>query len=141
MIVLVTLTIPSLAQSGVTLDDNAIKTFVIGKTLLGIYADDSQWRETYFVDAGLDYQDVGGRFTGTWTVTDQQLCTFYDDDALDGGCFAVVKRSSNCVDFYPIDPATGTTFVSAALMAAGIGWHARGWRSDQPSTCETSVVS
>ena len=123
------------------LDDTAIRTLVIGKTLLGHYADGERWRETYFVDEGVDYQDLLGRFSGTWSVADGQLCTLYDDPLLNGGCFLVWRRSDNCVDFYIVSPQTGLPSATEAEMRDGLNWTAQGWRSDRPSSCVESAVS
>ncbi|MEM0899346.1 MAG: hypothetical protein AAGI92_05290 [Pseudomonadota bacterium] len=123
------------------LNNNAIKTLILGKTLIGSYANGEPWRETYFIDEGLDYQDATGRSRGTWSVQENELCTFYDGDDLNGGCFVVVSRSANCHDFYAIEPSTGVTRATIEEMELGINWTARGWRSDRPSTCEGTLTS
>ena len=127
--------------TGERLDDTAIRTFVVGKTLLGHYADGERWRETFFVDEGTDYHDLLGRFAGVWSVGEQLLCTVYDDPLLKGGCFVVWRRSSNCVDFYAVSAQTGIPNATEAEIRAGLNWTAQGWRSDRESTCVESTVS
>jgi hypothetical protein len=123
------------------LDDVAITTAVVGKTYLGTYQDGERWRETYFIDEGLDYQDRSDRSRGTWYAEDDLLCTFYDDDELNGGCFAMIRRSANCHDFYAVDDVTKLPWATHEAMRAGYDWTARGWRSDQPSSCPKGLVS
>lgn len=136
--------VPSLAMANPgppALDGNSVTTALIGKTFIGVYDDGVPWRETYLVDGVADYQDPDHRSRGDWSVDDGRLCTFYQDSALTGGCFLVVRRSANCYDFYGIDPQTGDASADLRAMRAGYGWTARGWRSDQPKTCTDELVS
>lgn len=136
------LAISAQAQDDLRLDDTAIRTLVVGKTLLGSYPDGTPWRETFFIDDGTDYQDPQFRLRGTWYAQNGALCTFYDDTIeFEGGCFAVIKRSDNCIEFYALDRDTMQPKASPNNMRLGIDWTARGWRSDQQSSCEDAAVS
>lgn len=133
---------PVSASQDMALDDQAIRTLVVGKTLLGTYPDGVPWRETYLVDEGVDYQDPDMRLTGSWYAADNALCTFYDEAGdFEGGCFMVVVRSANCIDFYAINADDQQPNASPNDIALGFSWTARGWRSDQPSTCPEDMTS
>ena len=70
-----------------------------GKTLSGVYADGSPVKETYAVGGKIpDYVDAVRSSTGKWSVVNDQLCTFYDEQ-MAGGCFRVEKVSRNCFDY------------------------------------------
>lgn len=125
----------------VAMDDDQVKTTVVGKTLLGVYDDGMPWRETYLIDGEVDYQDSDFASRGDWSVKDRQLCTFYVEAGMNGGCFYVVQRSANCFDFYGIDPVTGEPSADLQAMRTGYGWTARGWRSDKPKTCADGLIS
>ena len=71
-----------------------------GKTLKGVYADGSPVQETYAVGGKIpDYVDNYQSSTGTWSVVNNQLCTFYDSK-MAGGCFRVEKLNDNCFDYF-----------------------------------------
>ncbi len=73
-----------------------------GKTLKGVYADGTPVRETYAVGGKIpDYLDSRQSATGTWSVVNNQLCTFYDGE-MAGGCFRVEKIGGNCFDYFAI---------------------------------------
>ncbi len=73
-----------------------------GKTLKGAYADGTPVRETYAVGGKIpDYLDARQSATGTWSVVNNQLCTFYDAD-MAGGCFRVEIIGTNCFDYFAI---------------------------------------
>jgi len=138
--------VPSHADENVNdldgrLANHEIRTALIGKTLLGTYGGGEPWRETYFVDDGLDYQDETGRSGGNWSAQDNLLCTYYDEPTMNGGCFVVIRRSANCHDFYAVDPVTKIPFASPEAIRSAIDWSARGWRSDQISTCPHAFIS
>ncbi|MGB7431703.1 MAG: hypothetical protein WA921_04455 [Ahrensia sp.] len=136
------LTLSAPAGAAERLDDQAIRTLVVGKTLLGQYPSGVRWRETFFVDEETDYQDPEYRLRGTWYAQDDALCTFYEDATdFEGSCFITIKRSDNCVDFYAIGSDGEPVSASQSDMALGVNWTARGWRSDQNSTCPQGLTS
>lgn len=135
-------TVSSHASAAERLDDQAIRTLVVGKTLLGQYPAGMRWRETFFVDEETDYQDPDYRLRGTWYAQNDALCTFYEDATdFEGGCFVTIKRSENCIDFYAIGSNGEPVSASPSDMTLGINWTARGWRSDQRSTCPEGLTS
>lgn len=111
-----------------------------GKTFRGAYQDGIGWREAYLSDGRVDYEDDFRAAAGDWSVRDDWLCTFYDN-GLGGGCFAVIRRSANCFDFYVIDLAENRPAVGWAAVHDRLSWTARGSRSDQPRTCPVDLAS
>jgi len=118
--------------------EEAIRSGFIGKTLDGHYITGERWTETYFANGRLDYREVTRHATGDWSFRGSVFCTFYDPKfrpALNGGCWTVLTRGSNCFEFF----LAGTNRDdpdSDDVEGAGMRWNARGWRQGEPSTCE-----
>lgn len=89
------------------LDGPTIIKVFDGKAVSGVYADGTAVRETYKAGGGIDYWDPYRATTGTWSVVNNQLCTFYNDAEMSGGCFRIEQVSTNCFDYYAL--ATSTT--------------------------------
>jgi hypothetical protein len=85
------------------LDGPAIVKLLEGKTLEGVYSDGTPVRESYAVGGLIpDYYDPIRQVTGKWSVVNNTLCTFYDDEAMSGGCFRVEQVSVNCFDYFVV---------------------------------------
>ncbi len=92
----------ALAVDSKILQGPQIIALLEGKTLKGAYADGTPVRETYAVGGKIpDYLDARQSATGTWSVVNNQLCTFYDAD-MAGGCFRVEKIGVNCFDYFAV---------------------------------------
>jgi hypothetical protein len=89
------------------LDGTSIIKLFDGKGVSGVYADGTPVKETYKTGGGIDYWDSYRTTTGTWSVVNNQLCTFYNDIEMSGGCFRVEQVSANCFDYFAL--ATSTT--------------------------------
>ena len=111
-----------------------------GATYEGTYRNGIAWREVYIAGGRVIYSDDIRSATGDWFVRDDLLCTFYDTD-LQGGCFVVMRRSENCLDFYAVDLATNEPDAGWAAVRDGTGWTARGGRADLMRTCPEDFVS
>jgi hypothetical protein len=122
------------------LDTIAIQQAIVGKSFSGVYGDNSTWSETYLVDGDLRYSDPEITSSGAWRVLNDRLCTLYQAD-IEGGCFLVIKRSDNCLDFYAVRSGDGVPLAKQDAIAAGEDWIARGWRSDIATTCENGPVT
>jgi hypothetical protein len=88
------------------LDGPAIIKVFDGKAVSGVYADGTEVKEAYKTGGGIDYWDPYRVTTGTWSVVNNLLCTFYDDDAMSGGCFRVEQVSTNCFDYFALAGST-----------------------------------
>ncbi len=128
------------AGDSAPLDDAAIGAAVSGQRFAGVYDDGSAWRETYAADGSLAYEDDENDVDGQWRVISGRLCTLYAT-GVEGGCFMVFRRSTNCFDFYAVDPSSGMPLASEAERAAQSGWSARGWSMDKASTCPLGEVT
>lgn len=108
-----------------------------GRTIDGYYADKRRFTERYDADGRLVYVEPYVRNAGRWSVRANAFCTIYDRDPT-GGCYRVEKLSANCFAFY---------FISRSERQAEDDplkrpkWTARGWRQDEPSTCEEAGVA
>jgi hypothetical protein len=81
------------------LDGPTIIKIFDGKAVTGVYADGTPVRESYDTGGGMNYWDPSRVTTGTWSVVNNQLCTFYNDPEMSGGCFRVEQVSANCFDY------------------------------------------
>ncbi len=120
------------------LSEEAIREAIVGQTLDGHYGTGLGWSEVYGKDGRLDYDEVGGRrATGRWSFRPGGVfCTFYDPGPaghLNGGCWAVLKTSANCFEFYVA--GGGPPAESEEGLSPPLQWNARGWRRGEPSTC------
>lgn len=122
------------------LTGSALAAAFVGKIYRGVYQDGINWREAYLVDGEVDYEDDFRAARGEWFVREDLLCTFYDI-GLEGGCFIVIRRSQNCLDFYAVDPSDDQPVAGWDAVHAGFGWTAQGGRSDQIKTCPEGLMS
>ena len=111
-----------------------------GTTFQGIYFDGQPWWETLFVGGRLDYADDFESSAGDWSVQGDTLCTFYDRP-IAGGCFALIQRSANCIDFYAVAADGTLAYSTRDEWVAGTGWTARGADASRPSTCDDGLTS
>jgi hypothetical protein len=104
------LALPALAtdkpKAAMALDGPTIIKIFDGKGVTGVYADGTPVKETYKTGGGIDYWDPYRSTTGIWSVVNNQLCTFYDDGEMSGGCFRVEQVSANCFDYLALAGST-----------------------------------
>jgi hypothetical protein len=93
-------------KAPVALDGPTIIKIFDGRAVTGVYADGTPVKETYKVGGGIDYWDAFRSTTGTWSVVNNQLCTFYNDGEMSGGCFRVEQISANCFDYLALAGST-----------------------------------
>lgn len=114
------------------MQDAEIHAAFAGHTIEGYYADKRGFSERYDADGRLEYVEPYLQSVGRWSVRANAFCTIYDRDPT-GGCYRVERLGANCFAFY---------FISRSERQAERDpldrpmWTARGWRRDEPSTCE-----
>ena len=114
-----------------------ISQILIGQLLTGEYPSGSQWAERFNSNETSDYSENGKARRGIMKLNGNILCFEYPEDPeQSGGCFEVWKRGANCFDFYSSSAAA-----SLDQRRFGRAWDARGWISDQASTCRSEVIS
>ena len=120
------------------MSEDAMRAAFIGKTLDGHYGNGLSFTETYFAGGELEYREDKRQAKGRWHFRGHVFCTFYDaaarDSRLNGGCWTAVKTGANCYDFYLAGLASEPPFEDETRDMAD-RWSARGWRSEEPSTC------
>jgi hypothetical protein len=120
------------------MSETAMREAFIGKTLDGHYADGLAWTEVYLDDGRLDYRDPLRQAVGTWYFRDGTVfCTFYDPPdrpSMAGGCWTTLRIGANCFEFYLVG-LTDKRAGDDGLPDMAPRWNARGWRKDEPSTC------
>jgi hypothetical protein len=124
---------PALSLS-IWMTDAEIRELFAGKAIDGYYANGKLFAESYGEDGRVDYQEPGQSFSGRWSVTADTLCTIYDGNT-SGGCFRVRRASLNCFEFY----FAARTEEEAVAPPDAPQWAARGWITDQESTCTEDV--
>lgn len=117
------------------MSEAAIRAELIDVPLEGQYVDERPWAETYFKDGRIEYKDPQANWTGQWSFRGAGFCTFYNEGS-SGGCWRVIKSSSNCYYFYGLQ-RSGEPF--RGVPGKSQGWTARGWRKSKPSTCDVAV--
>jgi hypothetical protein len=113
------------------LDGPTIIKVFDGKAVTGVYADGTPVRESYKAGGGIDYWDTYRTTTGTWSVVNNQLCTFYNDTEMSGGCFRVEQVSANCFDYF----AVATSTAEALTPSDRPRYTARASIDGLPETC------
>ena len=139
-------TIGATAAAKTWMSEDAMRTDFVGQTLDGHYGSGLNWTESYANNGRLDYREGARRASGSWSFRGPVFCTFYDPvfrGVFSGGCWQVLKTSANCYEFFTAARAPGATGPDrkddgddSAEPGARTQWNARGWRRDQPSTCE-----
>lgn len=118
----------------------ALEAAFSGAAYHGSYQNGVGWYETYRANGRLYYRDDLRSAEGDWYIEDDLLCTFYDG-GLRGGCFIVVARTANCLDFYVVDPQTNQPEAGWDAVRRSVGWTARGGRAKQARTCPEDLVT
>lgn len=108
-----------------------LRTVFAGKQIDGHYENGKVFQERYLANGRLEYSEAERRTGGRWSVQSGTFCTIYDTDPA-GGCFRVHRVGSNCFEFYFV---ARTEDEAARPERRTPDWTARGWVSDQPSTC------
>lgn len=121
------------------MSEDAMRSAFIGKTLDGHYGNGLSFTETYLAGGQLEYREAQRQAKGQWHFRGHVFCTFYDASGrqarLNGGCWTAVKTSANCYDFYLAGLVPEPPFEDEARDMAD-RWSARGWRTEEPSTCD-----
>lgn len=114
-----------------------IRREMIGHAMKGYYRGGERWVDDYASSGGIAYHDDGGDFRGQWSFQGDVFCTFYGGD-IAGGCYMVRQLSRNCFEFVSVpEDWRGPGLAPGSAP----DWHARGWRGENPSTCEELPVS
>ncbi len=121
------------AQAEVWLNNKAIDLAFNNKTIDGEYVDGKTFTETYRPDGEADYIEDMRNIKGVWSIENNTFCTLYED--MNGGCFSVQLRGSNCFEFY-----FAADRPSQTEGAKPNRWVARGWYKDKPKTCGDLTV-
>lgn len=101
-----------------------------GMTMIGKYADGTNFKETYHEDGSITYLDDASSDKGRWFVRGQLFCTFYD--TANGACFAVQKSGANCYEYFIQQEESGSPSADQGA------WNSIGWDETKPSTCDLS---
>ena len=110
----------------------SIRSAFGGRNLAGHYPSGSLWTESIFSDGTTDYREGARHWKGNWWVSDREFCFAYPPPGL-GGCFRVVRASSNCYELYDFSAPAGQ---GEAPPAGENRWNGRMWIADEPITCE-----
>ena len=120
-----------------------IRSTLLGATILGEYSNGLEWQERMNQDLTTNYSEGKQTINGRISFRNYLMCfTYGEASELTSGCFEVWQRSSNCFDFYgTISPTNDKTAATLAQKHLAQGWTARGWKSNQPSTCVSELIS
>lgn len=119
------------------LSEAEIRRELIGHTNKGFYRGGERWVDAYAGDGSIAYRDERVSWSGQWSFHGNAFCTFYNDGA-NGGCYLVRQQSKNCFEFVAVpDDWRGPGLAPGSSP----DWFAKGWRSEEPTTCEGPAVS
>ena len=128
---------PATAQSGFApLNQVQIRNEMFGQMFTGEYSNGAQWAERFNPNMTSIYVEDGKAIHGHMEFKGPFLCFEYPyRPDLEGGCFEIWKRGSNCFDFYGSNSA-----VSFNDRRMARKWMARAWISYLPSTCKGDLI-
>lgn len=113
-----------------------------GNTVIGEYQDGRQWDEMFKADGSTVYRESNYRIAGVVTSKAGKVCFSYPTaKSASGGCFEIWQGSANCFDFYGISDLPKSTDATQRQKRLSIGWTARAWLSQFPSTCASDQIS
>lgn len=113
-----------------------------GNTIIGEYQDGRQWDEMFKADGSTLYREDNYRIIGRVYSNAGKVCFSYPTaKSATGGCFEIWQRSANCFDFYGISDPPKSTDATERQKRLSIGWTARAWLSQFPSTCVSEQIS
>ena len=111
---------------------DAIRREFSGRALAGLYPNGNRWSETIADDGSTDYRENERHWSGKWWVENREFCFTYPPPGV-GGCFRVVRVSSNCFELYNFSSYVGQAEDPPYLANL---WNGRMWHTDRPTTCE-----
>jgi hypothetical protein len=114
------------------MSDDAIRDEFAGQRLAGIYPNLNHWTEAIESDGSTDYHEGIKQWRGHWWVESRAFCFSYPFPG-NGGCFRIVKVSSNCFELYDFSTPPGQADAPPAVEDR---WNGRMWHADKPTTCE-----
>jgi hypothetical protein len=114
------------------MSEEAIRAEFTGRRLTGIYPNFNQWSETIGADGSTDYREGLKHWNGLWWTESGAFCFSYPPPG-HGGCFRVVRVSSNCFELYDYSTHPGQAEAPPAVQDR---WNGRMWHADRPTTCE-----
>ena len=111
-------------------------------TIIGEYQDGRQWTERFNADGTTLYREQNFVITGKVVSQSGKVCFTYPTiSGATGGCFEIRQRSANCFDFYGISNQPNRTDATNLQKRLSLGWTARAWLSNTPSTCVADQIS
>jgi hypothetical protein len=124
-------------KGSAAMDGPAIIKAFDGKTLKGVYADGTPVQETYLNGGKIDYWDPYRTTSGNWSVVNNLLCTFYENNEMSGACFKVVQVSTNCFDYFA---AAGSEAEALTPVPGKPSYTARAHIVGLPDTCPEDLA-
>jgi hypothetical protein len=113
----------------------------VGETLRGYYWDGASWTASYDGGGRYDVSEGELRAVGSWYFRGRAFCFLYGPPAwsLEERCVATIKLGANCYEFHLVWPDARSGDDEGFRPQRR--WHSRGWRSKEPSTCESTPTA
>jgi hypothetical protein len=124
------------AATGNWMTQEAMQADLIGKTIDGHYRSGLTWRINIFQDGRFEhFHERVHKIPGRWFFRGTVVCSAPEPSMWNYtiGCWTVIKVGRNCYEYFRVRVAGEEPIEDTSKE---IVWSARGWRQDEPSTCE-----
>lgn len=128
---------PVMAQRA-WLQEREIRAELTDVQLSGLYPSNVAWTELIRPDGTSDYTEGGEHRPGRWSISGELYCFLYSLPH-QGGCFRVVRHSSNCYELYTA--SVGGVAPPTPPPASAMSWNGRMWRESERATCDEKPIS
>jgi hypothetical protein len=135
---------PRLASANARwMSEAAMRADFIGGTLQGFYRDGRTWVASYAGSGRYEVREGERHAVGIWYFRGQAFCFHYGPPhwPLLERCGAVAKLSANCYQFHFVFPGSGPEPPREEDFRPLPVWSSRGWRQQEPSTCEEKPIA
>src|SRR5262245_1635362 len=116
------------------MSEEAMRAEFVGKPLRGYYHNHAPWGAVFHDGGRYEYRGLRGHAGGNWYFRGPVFCHEIGAHYMDLSCGAATKISANCYEFHVVDLGPKGSLDEGARPRRS--WHSRGWREDEPSTCE-----
>ena len=127
---------PALAEPE-WMSPEAMRAEFVGTKMRGYFHNGTTWTSGHHEGGRFEMCEGSQCVEGRWFFRGRAACIVSGPPywALQERCVVVNKVSANCYEFHSTSPRAGLRLDEGGFRAEP-RWHSRGWRQEEPSTCE-----